>query len=373
MRRPSVLSLLIGLVFVGLWAGHWTPARAFNLSPEGTKLERVTAQQSQTWYARWIAKVLGDAIRHFAEPVHEEITHRIYDCDGDRAVCGQVDIEFAPWTVLYGVRWNDDPPFGLTAGQATNTSCKVNESVRLITQPKCWRELFNDAKKGAAAGKKYDGKSGAALIYRVHFGDLQFLHSMASRDGERAGETQSRVMMWAEFVWRVASAEYDLGTMIKDVKIDGLNERIGRPDWRVQDLFTYGMQMVRPHIRDVAFGSVLHMVQDSFAKGHTDRSEPTYREKCRNAGAEQHLAPGRIREFHAYNLQNQDEHSRYDGRVQLMGHISNTHPHVIMVGKDLRKYYAGGAGWDAVKPYLQCVFAIENPDTPGSPGDGFTK
>jgi hypothetical protein len=344
---------------------------AFDLSPTGTTLERITAEQRASWYERWVLKMVGAGIRHFAQPVHEEITHRIYDCDADAEFCAQVDIEFAPQAVLYGVRWNDDPPFGLTAGQARNTNCKVTESIRLVTQPACWRQLFNDAEQGAVDGKQYTSKNGSALLYRVHFGDLQFLHAMASEDGEVAAVTQAKILTWAEFVWRVATGEYKLGLTLKDVGVNGLSDMIGRPEWRVQDLFTYGIDRMRPHIRDVAFGSLLHVVEDSFAKGHADRGEPTFGDKCPNQGAAQHLAPGRIASFHAYNRQDHAAHSRYDARRMLMTHIANTKPHVVSVGRVLRQYYEDAVPWETVKPYVACVFAIADPTATAGPGEGF--
>lgn len=371
----SSAASLAWLVLLGLLASTW-PARgalAFNLSPQGTTLERVTAQQLAPWYERWILGRIQGLVGHFSEPVHEEITHRIFDCDADGAYCARVDIDFAPAAVLFGVRWSDDLPFGLAAGQARNTSCKINESVRFISQPNCWRELFNDAEQGAAKGKVYDAASGAALLYRVHFGDLQFFHAMASRDGEATCETQRRITIWAEFAWRVALGEYGLATLLREVKVPGFNELMGRPDWRVQDLFTYGIDRVRSSIKQVAFGSLLHLMQDSFAKGHTDRLEPTYDAHCSGTGAETHLAPGRIREFHAYNNQDHKIHKTYDSRAELMAHIANTRPHVVTVGRTLRSYFEAGAKWEAVRAYVECIFETENGDKPASPGDGFAK
>ena len=61
-------------------------------------------------------------------------------------------------------------------------------------------------------------------MYRSHFGDLQFLHSMASRDGEMASETRQRILMWAEFTWSVAVGTQDSKGLLKDVKIDRFSE-----------------------------------------------------------------------------------------------------------------------------------------------------
>ncbi len=349
-------------------------AMAFNLSPRGTRLEQVTAVQRQPWYLGWLQRTVEGSIGHFTSPVHEEITHRIYDCDADGAYCADVDIEFAPPAVLYGVRWNDDPPFAFESGHKPIEGCKMQESVRFISQPLCWRNLFKDAEKSTAQGSVYNAKSGHVLLYRVHFGDLQFLHSMASMNGDLSESTRSKVMIWAEFTWRVASGEYGLLTTLRDVKIDGLNDMVGRPDWRIQDLFTYAAPgAVRKQIRLVAFGSLLHVMEDSFAKGHTERAEPGFEQKCANPGATEHFAPGVIREFHAYNKQNHSEHSKFDSREMLMAHVANTRPHVIMVGRTLRKYFEDGTTWNTVKPYLECVFTLQRPDTPASAGIGFEK
>mgnify|MGYP001559561897 CR=1 FL=1 len=162
-----------------------------------------------------------------------------------------------------------------------------------------------------------------------------------------------------------------LGTLLNEVNITGFAKMVGRPEWRVQDLFIYGIDRARPYIRDVAFGSLLHMVQDSFAKGHLERTEPTFEEKCPNKGAERHLAPGRIRQFHAYQRQDHREHSRYDSRERLMAHIANTKPHVVTVGRTLREYYRAGTPWPEAKPYIECVFALTDPEARASGGHGF--
>jgi len=69
--------------------------------------------------------------------------------------------------------------------------------------------LFGDAEKNAARQHFRARPTGSqyALIYRVHFGDMQFLHSMGSWDGELARDTKSRVMIWAEFTYRFAKGE----------------------------------------------------------------------------------------------------------------------------------------------------------------------
>lgn len=62
-----------------------------------------------------------------------------------------------------------------------------------------------------------DAYNDAPLLQRFHFGDLQFLHAVASRDGETAGQTQQSVMMWEEFTWKVAIGTYVLDTKLQHV------------------------------------------------------------------------------------------------------------------------------------------------------------
>ena len=83
--------------------------------------------------------------------------------------------------VIYGVRWNDLPPFKLSLEEGNCTylgkSCKVSETIRFSTQPLCWYCLFKDAEKKAQT-KPIVGCSKAAgtqrgnVMTRSHFGVL---------------------------------------------------------------------------------------------------------------------------------------------------------------------------------------------------------
>lgn len=347
------------------------PSLAFELSPQGTALEQSVAKKHSNWWRRIAARLSKKGLKHFTEPVHEEITNRIYGCQGDPDVCGNPDVGFASPYILAGVRWNDDPPFRLEEGEGRGTTCKIVETIRFSTQPACWGELFWNAKKKAESGKMLDAASRTSLLGRSHFGDLQFLHAMASRDGELAAETKSRVMMWAHFAWGIATAQRALATKLKDISVEGMTRHFGRSEWTVQDLFTLGNPSLRRQIKEVAFGSLLHMVEDSFSKAHVDRAEPIQGQKCE--GALQHPAPGRIRQFHAYNNQDSGKHGEYDSRNAFSAHWTVDKPSVVDVGQTLLTYFDRSALWDEVRPYLDCVFGIENPNMPAAAGDGYLK
>lgn len=344
-------------------------AMAFKLSPSGTAFEKAVAKKYANTWERWMSRVTGLGVELFTESVHEEITHRIFDCEGGEDVCGDPDIGYATQYVLAGVRWNDDPPFRLEEGEGRGTSCKTVETIRFTTQPVCWAELFKDAKGKAKRGMALNGANRSSLLARSHFGDLQFLHAMAERDGEVAAETRRRIFMWAEFTWRVSMGEFGLSTRLKEIPVDGMQEFFGSTDWRVQDLFTLGNPALRRHVDEVAFGSLLHMVEDSFAKGHAQREEGAAGEKCPGTG--NLPAPGRVMEFHAYGRQDGGAHAKYDSRNLFTTHWASERPHVIDVGRALRDLWERDAPWAETRSYLECVFALTDPNAKASPGTDF--
>jgi hypothetical protein len=340
-----------------------------SLSPRGTKMEqRVASKNAGLWLAT-VQKLGQRGVILFAEPVHEEITARLYGCnDGDGCEDADIAVEFAGAPVIAGVRWDDDPPFRLDAGEGESTTCKVNETIRFTTQPRCWYDLFKAAKRSAMAGKLPSALTHAPLVARSHFGDLQFLHAMGSQDGETAAETQRRVLMWLEFAWRTSSGEYGLDTRLAEVKIVGFDEFFGKSGWTVQDLFTAGNPVLRTRLREVAFGSVLHTVEDSFPEGHVQREEVSPG-ACESVP--QYSAPPRILEFHSYGHQDEEKHKEMDSRKSFLRTLGNP-INVVTIGRPLVELHQNGARWEDVRAYLECIFAIANPGAPSGPGKAYT-
>lgn len=344
---------------------------AFKLSTEGTAMERKLSRLNSGFLDRLINSAALKGLPLFTEAVHEEITQRIYGCDGDTAFCQDVDLGMASPYVMAGVRWNDDPPFRLLAGQAKNLPCKTDETVRFITQPKCWAGLFWDAEKKAKDGITMDASDGYSLLHRSHFGDLQFLHAMASKDGEAPEATRKKILMWAEFTWRIALREYGLDTRLREVNIDGFGEHFGKTEWNVQDLFTLGNVALRRNIDDVAFGSLLHVVEDSFAAGHVDRAEPVYGKQCNASGSL--FKPGLIAQFHAYGNQDTGLHGKADSGSAFNYTRASSQGGVIEVGRNMVAMLDQKMSWDSVKPYVECVFALKDNATAASAGSHFAK
>ncbi|WP_109485384.1 hypothetical protein [Occallatibacter savannae] len=365
-HSPRFVRLCLALVLGPTSAFLSLEAKGSSLSPRGTKVEQHVAAKNDDWWQRAFLKLSQTGVLHFSEPVHEEITGRIFDCEDG---CNDADAsaEYAGLFIIAGVRWNDDPPFQMLPSEAQHTSCKTLQTIRFTTQPYCWYQIFTAAKKMAASGQVPNAANHAPLLARSHFGDLQFFHSMASQDGETAAETQRRVMIWMEFTWRVASGEYKLDTKLADVKIDGFAQFFGTSGWTVQDLFTAGNPALRRRITDVAFGSLLHTVEDSFAEGHVQREEASPG-AC--SATPQLSAPPRVIEFHSYSHQDEKKHKEKDSRAAFLELFAKP-ANAVTVGKPLDDYYEKGASWETVRPYIDCIFTVVDPTTKASAGKEF--
>lgn len=234
----------------------------------------------------------------------------------------------------------------------------------------CWAKLLKDGEKRAKNGEVFDAASNAVLVLRVHFGDLQFLHSMASRDGEVPFVTRQRILMWAEFAYRVATGYFRRDTVLNQTGIEGMKELSGNRGWTVQQIFTIGDPTYRKEqdIRDLAFGSLLHMVSDSFAHSPTEREEPTGA-YCKEEPT--HLEPGRIKNFHAYSRQDHKKHADEDTQDALGMHLATAQPSVVDVGSVLLSYYKEGKSWFDVKGYLECIFTLDEAVTVSGPWELF--
>lgn len=360
------------LLFVFILAA---PAFAFQLRPEiknGDKL--IQASDDSAWWIKM--NTLGAwGVAQYTHPVHESITNRIYGCEDAGACQVTIGIKYlhpaAPMAVLAGVRWNDNPPFVLS--DTSLWGCK-NKYVQLPVEGGCWASVFRDGKQKAFAAPKGtvlykfqpDKTEQYSILLRSHFGDLQFLHAMASHPGERAGETYDNVMMWAEFTWRIVLNEFNKGTNIAEasVEVPRLMDFFGMGE-TVQNIFFKGEASYNKDYRDFAFGILLHMVQDSYSEAHMAREMPTGR-LCENTAYD---APGQAIKFYSYVGQNSTAHSAKDEMKALdqqMGHV--TVPNLIDVGKALKDMKDKHMSWEKVEPYFACLFRPQSAMTTADNG-----
>jgi hypothetical protein len=359
MRSGRVLLAILALLFVG-------EVSAFQLDAEAPPEERRLLGVSYSrlaWLERQIAQFGAPLL--FSDPIHEGLTTRMFGCEGNDDLCEGAQSIAADPAVLVGVRWNDDPPFRLRPEELKGTACKP-QTIRFQTQPRCWLQLFISAEKGAANGKVYG--PGDGLLYRTHFGDMQFLHAM-DKTGSNAQATRAKIMAWAEFSWRVSVREWPRNMKMRDVPIAGFSEIFGNTEWDVRDLFIQGSPLLERRVDQVAFGSLLHMIQDSFALGHADRIQPTPNERCTLMN-DSVPAPGRVREFHSYSLQDHDAHALEDSREAKDRHLQNN-PNVVALGRPLVDAFDQRRPWSDVQPYMACLFALSDTPSLSGPGDRF--
>ncbi|HUH59497.1 MAG TPA: hypothetical protein VL001_05405 [Candidimonas sp.] len=348
-----------------------TVATAWQLSPEGSFIEKKLASRSQGFVDRMLSSFAVSGIGIIGNSVHEEVTNRALGCEGDADICGDPEYEPEHAYYLAGVRWNDDPPFRFSRGQGNFKGCVIGQTVRLITQPQCWGNTFKDGEARAAKGVALDG-SNATLLVRSHFGDMQFLHAMGAADEESPVKTQARILAWAEFVWRTGLGEYDQEMAVMDIDLPGFSDLFQfNREWRIQDLFALG----NPHVRSpdsmskLAFGSLLHMVQDSFARGHVARRTPINGQMCTLFPSMPQ--PGKIVEFHSYSRQDPKKHGHSDSRNAFSAHWTADRPNVVDVGRTLYTFYEQKRSWTEVQPYVKCIFALDIQARAASAGEDY--
>jgi hypothetical protein len=213
------------------------------------------------------------------DPVHETLTLQAVRAAG---LAGPDATASTPAAIQYvrGVFWNDDPCAQLL----------FNQVDLMPTTGWDWYWDFHEADKRAAkGGRVFDGLK-CKLVGRSHFGDLQFLHGMATDDGLPAATTRAQVLAWAKFVYGVATGAIDDLTALSAVPELKALPSLGAGT--VRDLFRASNKVV---VRERAAGSLLHLLQDSYAGGHVDRAEN-----------------GEIRQFHSYARQDHAAHKKDD-------------------------------------------------------------
>ncbi|HZX16164.1 MAG TPA: hypothetical protein VFF22_04750 [Pseudomonas sp.] len=343
-----------------------TYASGFQLSPEGTIAEQQMASKYGVKYKTQII-IMDSSMHKFADPAHEALTQKSFGCDGDWDDCDNPDLENAGPYIIAGVRWNDDPVFMLSSDDGKIGNCNTKFTVGFITQTRCWVGIFKSAEKQSRTDStRFMGKGN--YMTRSHFGDLQFLHAMASQDGESADQTKQKIMMWAEFTWGVVEGKYKLNTYLSDIEIPGWDQHFTN-DHTVQDLFTVGRPWLRPHIKEMAIGSLLHLVQDSFAAGHVNRRDAISGDQCTT---NKHPTYGRIKEFHSYSKQDHSKHKEEDASSVARMTMMKNDPDMVDAGKRLRGYFADQKSWEEVQPYLnECVFALNRTTKPASAGTDY--
>lgn len=334
-------------------------ALPFDLTPLPTQGEILAAKKKYGIIFRLKFPIVEFGIHQFSTSVHEALTQLGHGCVGTIEECLDVNLDFANTGIIAGVRWNDDPPFRFKKGHGRYSSCPKKEKQSTISfalNMNCWLDHFKDV--SAKADKNPDTYSTGygTLLARTHFGDLQFLHAMAVKSGVQPRDTKAKLLMWAEFTWRVQSSGSDYippKTTTGAVSINGFQKHFPEREERtISNLFTLGRPWLRLQMGDIVFGSLLHMVEDSFAGGHVTR-RPVPAQECN--------VP-EIVEFHTYAGQDKKAHKDRDSLDDAKTKIA-----LLEVLKELVHRRNERQSWAKIRPYLdKCVFRLATDATDSS-------
>jgi hypothetical protein len=307
----------------------------------------------------------GKFERNFFSPVHEKLTLLAVTRLDNSLTLGMEHEAFIN-ALIQGVRWNDDP-------------LRMAEN-----RPYDFLIYFKDScrkNKRKKIGPMWD------FMYRSHCGDMQFLHSMASSDNERAKETKEKILMWIEFAYKVSTGIIPHNLYFRsahkylDEDTKGLfqkyvtNYGLTRSCWQPEDLFTlkcdrdfgeitcekFHNKHSEEKVMNIALGSALHVIQDSFSDSHTSRL-PHHENLCSKIKSR-----GSIDAFLIYTQQDKNKHSKAD---KMPTDISTIPAAIGLDGIDvctqiiafsLSDRRSGKNSWDTVRLYLEkSVFALDD-------------
>lgn len=290
-------------------------------------------------------------------PVHEKMTEKAITLSNihSRAYAYIYDLPY-----IKGIFWNDDPELML---------CPWCDYFHIKKWGPQWALKFLTAKSQATREKNpILFVNGDSLLSRSHFGDLQFLHAMAYKNGVPTDETLKKILIWSEFTYKVGIGEISGRTKIRNVQVEGFSNFFDKDkilyDQDVASLFHDRA------VKRIAIGSFLHLIQDSYSLSHVERQILDNKEErfCRT----------KIIRFHAYSGQNTDKHAQADKWPSnlITTSANNKTCDPIVVGAKILSYYAdndfAGAKWEVVKIFLvRTVFPLGNPEELSNSGREF--
>ncbi|KAF4823451.1 hypothetical protein CGCTS75_v010342 [Colletotrichum tropicale] len=340
-----------------------TPTSNDEIEIEG---EEVEAQMS----------VSGGPFGAFHEPIHESLTLSAL-INSNSAVARGITVKNASnhdWEYIRGAIWNDDP-----AGELFNDSANENHSYSTGYN---WVKAY---RRGESQWNPNDLESDRFrnAIGRSHFGDLQFLHCMANNLGEEPGKVKARVMLWMEVMYKLANGEDGITpeTAVENTKLVEFFPVLSLPpSYKPLSFLLANESMIDSKFQGLdiqrrALGSMFHVIQDSYAIGHTKRTllNPEDMQSSSPLKFRQGTVDrwGAIENFHTYSGQDGMAHSHYDHATDGIpnpGDLSDLDQWNNLIGcrdatdkcKGLADLKHAGKKWDeGVRDYLdQEVFAV---------------
>jgi hypothetical protein len=283
-------------------------------------------------------------------PVHEDLTDAALSCGTVGSPCDRLAVlGITRDSIIEGVHSNDFPAQYLTERAAFWCTGRVLR-ITIDADVPCIMGSFARASKSRA---KFANRSWALerpLGMRGHFGDLQFMHSMAPA-GQTAGETYDRIHNWMEFAYKASYGAFNLRGDAHAVSIPGFDKMFVRGARRVGDLLDYRFNSAHLRASGIALGQMLHIGQDSFAGCHTERD-----------------ADGRMLRFLNYAAQDAKTHAHFDEDKDKIDAFTRKRLNPVDFGSRLLSMRADGKSWEEVEPLIAEYFKPLEDTTNSSAG-----
>lgn len=196
----------------------------------------------------------GDIVNK--EPVHESIAIAAFINSNIHFQSGVKydNLNQKQWEYIRGLIWNDDPSCLLL-----NDSHGNNHDFGVGID---WYRAF-----------RYGPDN--CMTKRSHFGNLQFLHAMAPKVGEPALTTKHNLMGWLEVMYKFACGGQGVAStdqLAEKFPNDFNASTVPNGSATLKELIlattpSYGWA----NLERRALGICLHIIQDSYAIGHTQR------------------------------------------------------------------------------------------------------
>ncbi|MBK6726537.1 MAG: hypothetical protein IPG63_04640 [Xanthomonadales bacterium] len=353
-KRVRMHCTLFGACAV--FAAAQTAAFGIGSLPEGDK-EEVRREHSSR---RGVVEAL---ILQFGQPSHEEILGRSYGCTA--RPCWKADM---PGAVLAGLIWADMPsghPVGGRWSGCKNRNIGLQLNGKLAAGACTMGYVIDGGKRSRGAQKTFYGEDHLNL-YRTHFGDMQWMHAMAEHRGDEAQKTKQAMLAWARYLYglstTVAAEQIAINKPLSQVEPIAPLFSHDKRAWTSMTLFgTAQASAPEQVVRDMAFGALLHMVQDSYSESHLARDFSTADEK----------PLGVIKGFHTYPGQKAKCHQGADSDPMKDGWWETARGKaVVAASKQLIQYRTANASLDEVLPWFESeVFSLSA--TPSRAKSGF--
>jgi hypothetical protein len=314
----------------------------------------VAVAEPETETSIWKVELLVDQVGKYkiqgsvfaiGDPVHETLTLKaLVDGGMAKQAATRKDLDVAQF--IRGVFWNDDPCAQLFAENEFNP---LKPSYGVV-----WYVDFLRAQKAMSQGKDFQNLT-CPLLGRSHFGDLQFLHGMADQNGVKATETVDRILVWANISYRIAIGEIDAS---RPLEAEATAKRL-LPSIADQSAMRLMRAKTVAETRARALGSLLHMIQDSYAHGHVTRA------------SSDGMHAGAITQFLAYVGQDPSKHAHDDSWRDGSSDLQRTlnipgARDALAASTQIVRLYKARATWAKVEQYLRGGPLFVMPDAQAS-------